>query len=1342
MRVREAARACMRVLDFCIHERMASCLSSTMYRQLSLSPVISMAAKTGEEGDDGVNQARRPALYHRYDARQRMATTLSHYFTHVFPLLEYLARIIPGASEQGIKDLFGPRKGISTALQSRLDTLMSGLIACNVDQLPCFSQPAPWSEEREREADGLLPDLVARAQAAIMRQEGVHSRNMLTLGYRKADERSAVMSLVGDLGICNFHVNACVTQIVMGQEWRVLLAGIGEQVLEYILCNTALFTFLPGVRSSNMIQVLGHCIGDIKQLPSISDKGDTGTTSSAAGSFSVDTANGGAPQRKRRPTRRRKRQPRVCEDRESATLKDSSRGHPCTTLKRKRGEGKGHGSGYATKRIALRDGQPSVPLKSSPVQIDLLHNRIFYAKPLRFRSGNMLYGLPTSHPLNRSANKATASRKGLHTEEKADAQQKLWMLRANELTKYIWPREYGLRNVFVLPTNRRTTDYEVRSSFIQCEIEIKGKGPHRTPKRLVRARHLISIMLRKHENLDYRRALNLCCPSALPRRRLTDCERKDILDNLCEIGATQAEQSMQIETQFDAQACMYDADAGSTQVVRAEASQRPRFTKYKAPQGCVARFARLVIRQIVPIELLGSRHNLSILLKAVDRFICLRRYETMNLHEVCQGVRLSDCEWLLPRSDRALWQRPTQTETSKRRALLYELLFWLFDGLLVPLLRTNFYATESAKFRNRVLYFRHDDWSSISQPIFEKLKHECFERVAKHKAVGIMSQRDFGYSFVRLLPKEVGMRPIVNLRRRSVKIDRKASKGVPKAEANSKLGGRQDQQTREAGGGGQLVRPQQSINTILNTTFQVLNYEKYACPTDLGSSVFGPQDVHERLSRFKAGLHLKYGEKLPELYFLKMDVAGAFDCISQEKLLMIIEEIIRHDRYIVQKYTKLTSSNGQPFRQWPRLACPEGEHEPFYVLAQHLTEMQSWRNTILSDGVVNPHCDRASLIWLLREHISNNLIKVGKDFCRQRIGIPQGSTLSTLLCCYYLARMERDLDLTSAAEGAEQESLLMRYTDDFLFVSTSAEAARKFFVAVQKGSADFNCIIAPEKTRCNFSMISSDMDRSILTSAAAVQVQPAWDARASMSWCSYLIDMRTLAVRYDLERYARTCVADSLTIPASSAFGAALTNAIIQTVQRRNLPIYLDVRLNMLDGVLINVYQSFLVGILKLLSAYIALRKRFGKRPPNLRIGDRDDQTQALLLCCITESIQHCYAHACSKMSRVSRAQNSLESRKDCAHIATVAAHDRWPVSFQAYRWLALHAMHTVLRLRPSTCKWHVTRSLELQLRRTSRQTEASRPDLTYPLTAERLQQQAQVAWRDARQIVRSMTLQ
>lgn len=131
----------------------------------------------------------------------------------------------------------------------------------------------------------------------------------------------------------------------------------------------------------------------------------------------------------------------------------------------------------------------------------------------------------------------------------------------------------------------------------------------------------------------------------------------------------------------------------------------------------------------------------------------------------------------------------------KRKDIFMEFLYYLVDSMLIPLVRANFYVTESSVHRARLFFFRHDVWRHVAEPAMAALKTTMFEEVKLEDALRILDSRQLGCSQVRLLPKGAAMRPIMNLRRRTVK--------------------RQDRKT---------LGP--SINTILTPLHAVLDRER------------------------------------------------------------------------------------------------------------------------------------------------------------------------------------------------------------------------------------------------------------------------------------------------------------------------------------------------------------------------------------------------------------------------------------------------------------------------------------------------------------------------------------
>ena len=122
-------------------------------------------------------------------------------------------------------------------------------------------------------------------------------------------------------------------------------------------------------------------------------------------------------------------------------------------------------------------------------------------------------------------------------------------------------------------------------------------------------------------------------------------------------------------------------------------------------------------------------------------------------------------------------------------------MYYIFDSLLIPLIRDHFHVTESNIHRYRLFFFRHDVWRSLTEPALASLKLTMFEEVKRNRAQQILGSRTLGFSQVRLLPKETGVRPIMNLRRRA-----------PKKGYKNMLGS--------------------SINSLLAPVYNTLTYEK------------------------------------------------------------------------------------------------------------------------------------------------------------------------------------------------------------------------------------------------------------------------------------------------------------------------------------------------------------------------------------------------------------------------------------------------------------------------------------------------------------------------------------
>lgn len=161
-------------------------------------------------------------------------------------------------------------------------------------------------------------------------------------------------------------------------------------------------------------------------------------------------------------------------------------------------------------------------------------------------------------------------------------------------------------------------------------------------------------------------------------------------------------------------------------------------------------------------------------------------------------------DWLAPEAAASSpHAKMSQSDFNKRTEIFHEFVYYLFDSLLIPLICANFHVTESNVHRYRLFFFRHDTWLSIAKPALAVLKRTMFEEVEMDKAQKVLASRTLGFSQIRILPKETGVRPIMNLRRRMLR------KGAKK-----------------------VLEP--SINQVLAPVFNMLAYEKVSHVLQLG----------------------------------------------------------------------------------------------------------------------------------------------------------------------------------------------------------------------------------------------------------------------------------------------------------------------------------------------------------------------------------------------------------------------------------------------------------------------------------------------------------------------------
>ncbi|KXX74891.1 Telomerase reverse transcriptase [Madurella mycetomatis] len=720
-----------------------------------------------------------------------------------------------------------------------------------------------------------------------------------------------------------------------------------------------------------------------------------------------------------------------------------------------------------------------------PSEISFVRSRMLYARAALNARGLVHFGLRHIHVLNRFPYKPQSANEAGGLDESVV-----------HIMMYIFPRQFGLHNVFTSAVNRQQTaqklqDYTLREEEIANKFPAPdggGKRIRHLPKRLRgTVTHLVQRLQVQHKRCAYAEMLQHYCPvpGQSGSKRKSQAASGRVLPS-----STSAKYR---KKQKPPTASMPDLQYTS-------------LIELATPVSSVSAFCQAIMLKVIPSGFWGQgatqAHNKACFLKKVHHFIHLRRFESMCLHEVKQGMKVHDIEWLTP--PRLGGQKSSQSDTQKRSEIFYEFLYYLFDSFLIPLIRSNFYVTESSAHRYQLFFFRHDVWRCVAEPAMASLKTNMFEEVRVDGALRILQSRRLGFSRLRLLPKQTTMRPIMNLRRRTL-----------------------------LQGDKKVLCP--SINTIMGPVSAVLKLEKSLNPSSLGSSLFSVGDIYHRIKTFKDGL----GKGEHEFYFAKVDVHAAFDTIPQDAMIDLLRRIPRQSRYRLSKHVEVkpleTASGSGPgvkvTKRWHTVAQASGDARTFLEKIEESLAGNK-KDTVFIDSAVQKMHDTRDLLALTTAHIGQNLVRIGKKYYRQKCGIPQGSVLSSMLCNYFYADLERNhLGFLQA-----DDCLLLRLIDDFLLITTDREKAMLFFEIMHKGLPKYGMTVNPGKSLANFSLTVRGMNVSRL------------DDGERFPYCGLWIDCESLAVAKQRDNAKDLGIFNSLTVEFSRCPGQNFKRKVINPI--------------------------------------------------------------------------------------------------------------------------------------------------------------------------------------------------
>lgn len=531
----------------------------------------------------------------------------------------------------------------------------------------------------------------------------------------------------------------------------------------------------------------------------------------------------------------------------------------------------------------------------------------------------------------------------------------------------------------------------------------------------------------------------------------------------------------------------------------------------------VTGFLLMALNKILPVDIRKSEQLMERIKLKVSQFVRLRKNESMSVDEILDGISFKQCDWL-PKASRS------KSDQEMLLRSLKSFVYWIFNSYLVALVRTYFYVTDSSAHRQRLFYFCHEVWKISTAPFLSELKERMFT-LSENRRSRSVDWDQLGTCNLRLIPKGPTFRPVMNLRKR-----------IPR---NGSASGA-------------------SINSLLKNVHQVLTHAVKLQPEILGSSVLGLDEVSERLSSFK-----KTGvvENCP-LFFVKVDFKACFDSIPHDKLLHILaHKIVPKDDFTIQRYDVLKSIHGKVWKIFKKFASSSSD---FVGLAGHIANGSRTRTArILVDRVVGSHTDRHKVIKLLHEHICSNHVVIERRLYTQKVGIPQGSILSSILCSILYGDLDRTL---LGAFLNDPESLMVRFIDDMLFVTTSYTKASEFIHTVLPGFQEYGVEV-------NLSKIASNFYHPLVKEKIL--------ANQDFPWCGLLLDQETLEVRGDYSKMFGSYLKDSLSVQRVCRPVDTFLRQLKIFLKPKLKPVFLMTELNSHQTICVNIYQNFVYVAIK-----------------------------------------------------------------------------------------------------------------------------------------------------------------
>lgn len=414
----------------------------------------------------------------------------------------------------------------------------------------------------------------------------------------------------------------------------------------------------------------------------------------------------------------------------------------------------------------------------------------------------------------------------------------------------------------------------------------------------------------------------------------------------------------------------------------------------------VSAYLITVLKKVIPKGLFSPR-NLKALIKGVIMFLKLGVWEKYSCTVVCSRFKMADFTWIQEFAD------------SARLLLVGKIVLFIFNDFIIPLLQCSFYITEK-QHDNTILYFyRKPVWSVISSQVKEKLeKTNFFSQLNQEEANRWQEFTKFPPAKLRIQPKSQDFRPIMHFKSRL-----KIGSGNVCLSGNNLIAG-----------------VPQILRNCLQDPEKVMSLDYPSLIT--------------KISNFTDNWTFK-GK--PKLFFMCFDIAKAFDSVSTEDLITMIEDLEVPPVAAFYKYIQL---------------LPRHQHQK-QGLMQSIFKMKYKKQAIsegispfftdlnLRPGSINVLTARTNFatgekLRMVSRVLQGNVIRFNRQLFKGLKGVPQGLPCSPLLSNLYYSNIEEKLIPELYDKYSDELLLIIRLHDDYLILANKAEIVTDSFKQLEK----------------------------------------------------------------------------------------------------------------------------------------------------------------------------------------------------------------------------------------------------------------------------------------------------